>query len=59
MSDQPRADYDEVREHVTGVLFDASEAVERDCVLCQKGVEYGVWAEFGYPDPFDEEDDDA
>lgn len=46
-----------VREHVTGILFDSSERPNRSCGLCLRGVELGIWAEFGYPDPFTEDDE--
>lgn len=46
----------EVTDHVTEILFDALNSVDPDCVLCKQGVTLGVWARFGYPDPFAEDD---
>lgn len=53
-----RAGDDVVRDHVTDILFDPNDMPDKDCMLCRQGVAQGVWAEFGYPDPFTAEDDD-
>lgn len=50
-------EYEQVREHVTDILFDSAGRVDADCTLCKKGVDLGIWAEFGYPDPFTEDDE--
>lgn len=39
---------EEVREHISTVMFDTHDA-DPDCLLCQRGVELGVWARYGYP----------
>lgn len=50
-------EYEQVREHVTDILFDSQGSVDANCALCKKGVDLGIWAEFGYPDPFTEDDE--
>ena len=49
----------EVQEHVAEVMFDSHDA-NPDCLLCQRGVELGVWAHFGYPHgPWSDSEPDA
>lgn len=49
---------DEVSEHAAGVMFDSHDA-DPDCLLCQRAVELGVWADYGYPDgPWKDSDGD-
>lgn len=48
----------ELEEHVTGILFDALEAVNPDCLLCKEALTRGVWQRYGHDDPFSEDDDD-
>lgn len=57
VTDIATLEHDQVREHVTDILFDSQGSVDANCTLCQKGVELGIWAEFGYPDPFSEDDE--
>lgn len=55
--DTPReAVEQEVREHVGDIMFDGQESPNPDCLLCQKALDLGVWAEWGYPDPFTPDD---
>jgi hypothetical protein len=37
-----------VQEHVAEVMFDTHDATP-DCLLCQRGVDLGVWKHYGYP----------
>jgi hypothetical protein len=48
----------EVADHVSEIMFESGERPNPECLLCQRGVEFGVWKRFGVDDPFAEEADD-
>lgn len=48
---------EEIEEHIADIMFDSLERPDPDCTLCRKGVDLGVWARYGYEDPFNVEDE--
>lgn len=43
---------DEIREHVSDIMFEPQESPDPNCELCLAAVKLGLWREYGVDEPF-------
>lgn len=47
----------EAEDHVSDIMFDATESPDPDCMLCKAAIGLGIWAAYGICDPFDPDEE--
>lgn len=43
---------EEVEEHISEIMLTSHESPDPDCLLCQRGIDLGVWRAWSVDDPF-------